>query len=115
MSKDLEYSLLLDFYSFSLTDKQKNVLDMYYNEDMSLSEIASEVNITRQAALDFIKRGNVKLSMMEKELGLFEKFNVVTSTLAETKDYILKMKKSDNEIIDKIDNALRIWEDKDGV
>lgn len=115
MSKNLEYGLLLDFYSFSLTKKQIGVLDMYYNEDLSLAEIARENNITRQAALDFIKRGSSKLVKMENELGLHEKFTVVSNALENSKQYIINLKRENKKIIDEIDTALKIWEDSDGV
>jgi len=113
LSKDLEYGLLLDFYSFSLTKKQIGVLDMYYNEDFSLAEIAKEYGITRQAALDFIKRGSSKLKRMEEELGLKQKFGVVSEALEQSRDYIKE--NGEIKLAEKIDNALKIWEDKDGV
>ena len=56
MSKNLEISFLLDFYGDMLTDKQKDVVELYYNEDLSLAEIASHSGITRQGVRDSIKR-----------------------------------------------------------
>ena len=46
MAKDLEISFLLDFYGDMLTEKQREVIDLYYNEDLSLSEIADRQGIT---------------------------------------------------------------------
>jgi uncharacterized protein len=115
LSKDFEYGLLLDFYAFSLTEKQVSFLDMYYNQDCSLSEIAKEYSVSRQAALDFIKRGSAKLKKLEDELGLFKKFDVTNSTLEACRQYIYETKDADLDIIKKIDYALMIWEDKDGV
>ena len=111
MSKHLEYGLLLDFYAFILTDKQVDFLNMYYNEDYSLTEIATEHGVSRQAALDNIKRGTAKLLKIEKELGLYKKFDVITNTLQECKTYIGDRADADTDIIDKIDYALDIWED----
>ena len=48
MAKNLEISLLLDFYGDMLTQKQRDVVELYYNEDLSLAEIASHSGITRQ-------------------------------------------------------------------
>ena len=48
MAKDLEISFLLDFYGDMLTEKQREVIEFYYNEDLSLSEIADNEGITRQ-------------------------------------------------------------------
>ncbi len=73
IEKDLQISVLLDFYSEMLTDKQKDVIDLYYNEDLSLSEIAEHENITRQGVRDSIKRGEQTLFDMENKLHIAEK------------------------------------------
>ena len=52
----LEMSLLFDFYGETLTEKQRELFDLYYNEDLSLSEIAEHAGITRQGVRDSIKR-----------------------------------------------------------
>ena len=74
MSKDLNISLLLDFYGEMLTEKQRDMAELYYNEDLSLGEIAETVKITRQGVRDSIKRGEMQLLELEKKLGLVEKF-----------------------------------------
>lgn len=73
IEKDLKVSVLLDYYSDMLTDKQKDVIDLYYNEDFSLAEIAEHENITRQGVRDSIKRGEQTLFEMEDKLKLAEK------------------------------------------
>ena len=50
MAKDLRITFLLDFYGDMLTEKQREVVECYYNEDLSLAEIAEEKGITRQGA-----------------------------------------------------------------
>ena len=55
--KDLNIALLFDFYGEMLTEKQKDVIDLYYNEDLSLAEIAEHEGISRQGVRDNIKRG----------------------------------------------------------
>ena len=72
--KDYRISYLLDFYGNILTDKQKDAIDLYYNEDLSLAEIADHVGITRQGVRDAIKRGEETLLEMEEKLGFAEKF-----------------------------------------
>ena len=72
--KDFKISYLLDFYGNILTDKQKDAIDLYYNEDLSLAEIAEHVGITRQGVRDAIKRGEETLNEMESKLGFAEKF-----------------------------------------
>jgi predicted DNA-binding protein YlxM (UPF0122 family) len=73
--KDYRISYLLDFYGNILTDKQKDAIDLYYNEDLSLAEIADHVGITRQGVRDAIKRGEETLTEMEDKLGFAKKFD----------------------------------------
>lgn len=72
--KSLEIGYLLDFYGELLNDRRRTVLDMYYNEDMSLSEIADALGITRQGARDLIKKAGDELLMFEDKLQMAKKF-----------------------------------------
>lgn len=81
MVKNLEISLLLDFYGKMLTDKQRDVVELYYNEDLSLAEIAAHSGITRQGVRDSIKRAEVQLLDCEQRLGLAERFRQIESGL----------------------------------
>ncbi len=71
--KNLEMALYYDVYCEFLTEKQKNIVDMYYNEDYSLSEIAKLLSITRQGVLDVLKRGEKKMLDMDKKLNLVKR------------------------------------------
>ena len=87
--KNLEVAVLLDFYSELLTDKQRDVIDLYYNEDLSLEEIAEHESITRQGVRDSIKRGEQVLFEMENALRLAEKsrrLSDIASRLRENSD-----------------------------
>ena len=66
MAKNLEMTILLDFYGDMLTPKQRDFLDYYYNQDFSLAEIAANVGITRQGVRDAIKRAEGQLYQMEE-------------------------------------------------
>lgn len=70
MSKNLEISYLLDFYGEVLTEKQRDVMYQYYNEDLSLAEIAENFGITRQGVRDAIKRGEATLITLEEKGGV---------------------------------------------
>ena len=74
MPKNLDVTMLLDFYGEMLTDKQKDMIELYYNEDLSLGEIAETAHITRQGVRDSIKRGEQQLFDLESKLGLVKKF-----------------------------------------
>lgn len=75
MAKNLEIPFLLDFYGEMLTKKQHDFLIYYYEEDLSLSEIAENEGITRQGVRDSIKRAESQLFDMEERLGLAKRFN----------------------------------------
>ena len=81
MAKDLRISFLLDFYGDMLTDTQREVVDAYYNEDLSLAEIAQDRDITRQDVRDAIKRAEQQLLEMEERLGLARRFQEVQKAL----------------------------------
>lgn len=83
MAKDLEMTILLDFYGDMLAPKQREFLDYYYNQDFSLSEIAANVGITRQGVRDAIKRAECKLTEMEERLKLVDRFREVQKGLEE--------------------------------
>ena len=67
--KNLEFSVLLDYYGAVLTDKQRAILTEYYDEDLSLAEIAENYGITRQGVRDAIKHGEATLTDMESRRG----------------------------------------------
>jgi len=83
MAKDLGISVLLDFYGDMLTEKQKDVAELYYNEDLSLAEIAEHSGITRQGVRDSIKRAEAQLKEYEERLGLAERFHTMAEGLDE--------------------------------
>ncbi|WP_446899489.1 putative DNA-binding protein [Clostridium sp. LBM24168] len=97
MEKKVQFSMLLDIYGKLLTDKQKNIMDLYYNFDLSLSEIAEHTNTSRQAVYDIIRRCNRLLVQYERKLTLM--------------DRKLKLKKSINDIL-KMLNSIENTENK---
>jgi len=70
----VELALLLDFYGGLLTEKQQNYMELYYNEDFSLSEIARLNGITPQGVRDVIARGEATLREVERKTGLIQRF-----------------------------------------
>lgn len=69
--KDLRYGALLDYYSALLPERQRDALGFYYNDDLSLAEIADEMGISRQGVRDAIKRGEAELTELESALGIY--------------------------------------------
>lgn len=75
MAKDLKFVMLLDCYGELLTEHQRNTMELYYCEDLSLSEISEPLGITRQAVRDLIKRTEQLLLEYEEKLGFAERLN----------------------------------------
>lgn len=72
--KDLNIAYLLDFYGDILSERKRAVMDDYYNNDLSLSEIASELGISRQGVRDIIKKAEEELDFYEQKLHLASRF-----------------------------------------
>lgn len=68
--KDWNISYLLDFYGEILPEKKRGVMELYYNEDLSLSEIAEQIGISRQGVRDIVKKTEEELLFWEEKLGL---------------------------------------------
>jgi predicted DNA-binding protein YlxM (UPF0122 family) len=81
--KNLNISLLLDFYGDILSERQNDMLDMYYNEDFSLAEIAEKFEISRQGVRSVLKKGETILIDMEEKLHLASRFSKMLEKSAE--------------------------------
>ena len=73
MEKKIELGMLCEIYGNLLTEKQKEVINDYANQDLSLTEIAENNNITRQAVNDIVQKGETKLLEYEQKLGIMKK------------------------------------------
>ena len=107
MEKNVEISVLCQLYGKALTNKQYEVLTDYYNNDLSLSEIAENNNITRQAVRDIIKKGENKLYELEENISLMRKVideEKIIANIEKELDEIEKITNSDNEVAKKINN-----------
>ena len=90
----IEQSLMLDYYGDLLTQHQVDILDEYFNEDLSMNEIADNYQISKAAVQDLIKRSMQQLENYEKVLKLIEKDKKIS-------DILLEMKNEDNKLLDK--------------
>jgi predicted DNA-binding protein YlxM (UPF0122 family) len=72
--KSIRTGILLDFYGNLLTDKMRETCESYYNEDLSLAEIAADTGISRQGVYDTLHRAEKQLEAYEERLGLLELF-----------------------------------------
>ncbi len=102
LAKDLSVSVLLDFYGELLTPKQAEALDLYYNQDLSLAEIAEDTGVSRQGVRAFIRQGEAHLINFEEKLGMAKRFAEISKLVEgieelsendDTKKIILEIKK----------------------
>ncbi len=79
---------LFDFYGPLLTDKQRELVDLYFNHDLTLAEIATEYGVSRQAVHDILKRAEQALEEYEEKLGLLSRFLAQRQLLVELYDLL---------------------------
>lgn len=88
MKNIIEMSLLYDFYGELLTDRQKNVMQYYYGDDLSLAEIAADTGTSRQAVYDTVRKAERSLRDHEEKLGLVSRFMKTGSELASASELL---------------------------
>lgn len=84
--KTLTMTMLLDFYGELLTEKQRRCFELYYNEDLSLSEIAELQGISRQGVRDLLMRSESALRETEEKIGMVAKYIQRRDVLAELRE-----------------------------
>ena len=89
MAKNLEIALLFDFYGDMLTDKQRDVVELYYDNDLSLSEIAENEGITRQGAVSYTHLDGYKRQLQSLSLAPPRRINHSTRGTERTSSAIL--------------------------
>ena len=72
--KAFRMTMLFDFYGDLLTDRQKEFFDLYYNDDLSLAEIAENAGISRQGVRDVIVRAEATMQEVEDKTGIIRRF-----------------------------------------
>lgn len=103
MEKKVEISILLEIYGKLLTEKQNEYMNYYYNEDLSLSEIAENEEITRQAVMRILQKSSKKLEEYEQKLQIMEKQKQIKKNIEDLRKELKQNKKLDN-----IENLLNI-------
>ena len=98
MEKKIKISMLCEIYGKLLTEKQLEILNDYYNNDLSLTEIAENNNITRQAVNDVINKGKNKLIEIEEKLAFMKK---MLNQEKEIKLIINELKNAENKTLKK--------------
>jgi hypothetical protein len=99
MDDILQLTLLYDFYGELLTQKQKQVYEMYYQDDLSLSEIGEELSISRQAVQDQLKRTEKILLGYEEKLQLVARFQAQNKAVREMKHIMEEVERKNADAI----------------
>ena len=107
--KDLRLIMLFDFYGELLSEKQKIMFDYYYNDDLSLSEIAENTGITRQGVRDSIKRAEETLQTYEQKLGLADKFHRIGQKSKEAESLLHSLKIKYPEAATDLDHVAELF------
>ena len=102
--KDMRLALLLDYYGDLLSEHRRDIMEMYYCEDLSLAEIAENTGITRQGVRESLKKSEADLRTFDAKLHLVERF-----------DEVQKKCTSDSEILQKTAEGVRDAEAKQSV
>ncbi len=107
MEKNVKISMLCELYGKLLTEKQYDFIDNYYNNDLSLSEIAENNDITRQAVRDIIKKGEKKLFEYEEKLQFMKRMLTQEKRIQKALSELTKIQKdySDKEIANVLENV----------
>ena len=99
MDDILQLTLLYDFYGELLTQKQKQVYEMYYQDDLSLSEIGEELSVSRQAVQDQLKRTEKILLGYEEKLQLIARFQAQNKSVREMKHIMEEVERENPDVI----------------
>jgi len=114
VSRKVELAWLMAFYGGMLTDKQREVLALHCEEDMSLGEIAQEAGVSRQGVHDMLTRAAQKLFDMEERLGLASRFTRLEDGVENCRTALREKRYDDAEAL--LDRLLQMdQEDNNGL
>lgn len=105
VEKTLEISLLYDFYGELLTQRQKSILQYYYEDNYTLGEIAEETGISRQAVHDAVHKAERSLHSYEEKLGFLRRFRQKEADIGKAQeaiDQIMADYSENKDILDKL-------------
>ena len=110
LNKKVDLAFLSAFYGGMLTEKQRRVLSLHCEEDLSLGEIAEEVGISRQAVHETLTRAASRLTEMEEKLGAAARFRRMESGLEEA---LASLREKDNGKAERILTELINYESEE--
>ena len=106
VSRKIELAWLTAFYGGLLTDKQRQVLTLHCEEDLSLGEIAQEAGVSRQGVHDMLTRAAQRLFDMEEKLGMAARFQRMEDGLEKCRTLLKEKRYDEAECV--IDTLIRL-------
>ncbi len=92
-------TMLYDFYGELLTERQREFYDLYYNEDLSLAEIAENYGITRQGVRDNIMRAEASLQDIEEKTGLIARYHSMQSSMQDMQQIVAELRQLNASVL----------------
>ena len=121
LNKKVSYGMLAEFYAPLLTDRQQTLIELYCDEDLSLSEIAGQLSISRQAVSDNLNRAYERLDELENHLKLYHSFVLIRGQLERCRDLLSRVEATEStriylkEAIDTLYEGIDRKGGKDGI
>ena len=98
MEKKVQLSWLLSFYGSMLTENQREMARLHWEEDLSLAEIAAQFSITRQSVHDTVNRTQRQLEGLEEKLGLLRRFRAMEAGLTDCRKELAMVEASEGSM-----------------
>ena len=106
LNKKVEYGVLSSFYGALLTERQRSMLTLYCDEDLSLAEVAKQLHVTRQCVNDTLQRAFQRLNELENSLCLMARFERQREVMAACRD-LIKLSQNGVDAGINLDQAVR--------
>ena len=106
LNKKVEYGVLSSFYGALLTERQRSMLTLYCDEDLSLAEVAKQLHVTRQCVNDTLQRAFQRLDELENSLCLMARFERQREVMAACRD-LIKLSQNGVDAGINLDQAVR--------
>ena len=103
----VEMLLLFDYYGELLTERQRMCIDLKFNQDLSLAEIAAELGISRQGVFDNITRAEARMAKMEEKTGCVRRFLQSRRAMQEIQDAAATLADHSDPVVQKA--MQRVW------
>ena len=110
LNKKFDYGLLNSYYGALLTSRQRSMLGLYCDEDLTLAEVADQLSVSRQCVSDTLQRAYERLDQLEATLGLIRRFDQMQASVSVCRALILKaLGPGDNR--DSLNQAIKVLDD----